>query len=41
LEQIAHRLKGKGLDIEVQSIRQLLVHHDLLKKTADFPLSGV
>jgi hypothetical protein len=41
LEQIAHRLKRKGLDIEVQAIRQLLVHHDLLKKTADFPPSSV
>jgi len=39
LEQIAHRLKPKGLDIDVQAIRRLLVHHDLLKKTVDFPSS--
>ena len=37
LDQIAHRLKPKGLDIEVQAIRQLLVHHDLLKKPRIFP----
>jgi len=41
LEQIAHRLKGKGLDIEVQAVRQLLVHHDLLKKPRISPPSGV
>lgn len=41
LEQIAHRLKPKGLDIDVEAIRQLLTHHDLLKKTADFPSSDV
>jgi len=37
LEQIAHRLKPKGFDIDVEAIRQLLMHHDLLKKTVDFP----
>ncbi len=41
LEQIAHRLKPKGIDIDVEAIRQLLAHHDLLKKTGDFPSSGV
>ncbi len=41
LEQIAHRLKPKGIDIDVEAIRQLLAHHDLLKKTVDFPSSGV
>jgi len=41
LEQIARRLKPKGLDIDVAAIRQLLVHHDLLKKTADFPSCDV
>ncbi len=41
LEQIAHRLKPKGLDIDVQAIRRLLMHHDLLKKTVDFPSSDV
>jgi hypothetical protein len=41
LEQIADRLKVKGLDIDVVAIRQLLVHHDLLKKTVDFPVSDV
>ncbi len=32
LEQIAHRLKPKGIDIDVEAIRQLLAHYDLLKK---------
>ncbi len=41
LEQVARRLKPKGLDIDVDAIRQLLVHHDLLKKTVDFPSSDV
>ena len=41
LEQIAHRLKPKGLDIDVEAIRQLLTHHDLLKKTVGFPSSDV
>jgi len=41
LEQIARRLKPKGLDIDVEAIRQLLAHHDLLKKTVDFPSSDV
>ncbi len=39
LEQMADRLEPKGLDIDVEVIRQLLVQHDLLKKTVDFPLS--
>ena len=39
LEQIADRLKVKGIDIDVVAIRQLLAHHDLLKKTVDFPAS--
>ena len=41
LEQIARRLKPKGLDLDVAAIRRLLVHHDLLKKTVDSPLSDV
>ena len=41
LEQIAGRLKLKGLDIDVEAIRQLLIYHDLLKKTVDFPSSEV
>ncbi len=41
LEQIARRLKPKGLDIDVEVIRQLLMHHDLLKKTVDFRSSEV
>jgi len=41
LEQVARRLKPKGLDIDVDAIRQLLEHHDLLKKTVDFPSSDV
>ena len=41
LEQIARRLKPKGLNIDVDAIRQLLVHHDLLKKTLDFLSSDV
>jgi hypothetical protein len=41
LEQIAGRLKPKGFEIEVAAIRQLLMHHDLLKKTVDFPSSDV
>ncbi len=41
LEQIAHRLKLKGLDIEVEAIRQLLIHHDFLKKTVDSLSSDV
>ncbi len=41
LEQIAHRLKPKGIDIDVETIQQLLAHHDVLKKTVDFPSSDV
>ena len=41
LEQVARRLKPKGIDIDVDAIRQLLVHHGLLKKTVDFPSSDV
>ena len=41
LEQVARRIKPKGIDIDVDAIRQLLVHHDLLKKTVDFPSSDV
>jgi hypothetical protein len=41
LEQVARRLKRQGVDIDVAAIRQLLLHHDLLKKTVDFPSSDV
>jgi len=41
LEQLARRLKPKGLELDVDAIRQLLMHHDLLKKTVDFPSSDV
>jgi hypothetical protein len=41
LERIVHRLKSKGLDIDVDAIRRLLVHHDPLKKTVAFPPSDV
>jgi len=41
LEQVAHRLKRQGVDMDVAAIRRLLAHHDLLKKTADFPSSDV
>ncbi len=41
LEQVARRLKPKGIDIDVNAIAQLLEHHDLLKKTVDFPSSDV
>ena len=41
LEQVARRLKPKGVDIDVDSIRLLLAHHGLLKKTMDFPPSDV
>ena len=41
LEQIAGRLKPKGFAIDVETIRQLLMHHDLVKKTVDFPSSEV
>jgi len=41
VEQIARRLKRQGIDMEVAAIRRLLAHHDLLKKTADFPSSDV
>jgi hypothetical protein len=40
LEGIAHRLKQKGLIVDVEAIRRLLGHHELLKKTADFPPSA-
>jgi len=40
LEGIAHRLKQKGLVVDVEAIRRLLGHHDLLKKTADLPSSA-
>ena len=39
LERIAYRLKQTGLVVDVDAIRRLLVHHDVLKKTVDFPLS--
>ena len=39
VEQIARRLKSKQLDIDVTTIRQLLKHHGLLKKTAAIPAS--
>jgi hypothetical protein len=39
LEQVARRLKPKGHHIDVDAIRQLLVHHGLEKKTVDFPSS--
>ena len=41
LEQVARRLKLKGLDIDEDTIRLLLAHHGLLKKTVDFPPSDV
>jgi hypothetical protein len=41
LEQIARRLRRKGLALDVAAIRRLLVHHDLLKKTVDLPSSDV
>lgn len=41
LEQVARRLRPKGLDMDVDTIRQLLAHHGLLKKTVDFPSSDV
>ncbi len=41
LEQVARRLKTKGLHIDVDDIQQLLVHHELEKKTVDFPSSDV
>ena len=41
LEQIARQLEPKGLDIDTAAIRRLLAHHDLLKKTVDFPSSDV
>lgn len=37
LEQVAQRLKPKGLPIDVNNIRQLLVHHGLEKKPWFFP----
>ena len=40
LERIAHRLKQKGLIVDVAAIRRLLLHHDVLKKTVDFPSSA-
>ena len=33
LEGIAYRLKQSGLVVDVETIRRLLVHHDVLKKT--------
>ena len=39
LEQIAYRLTQTGRAVDVEAIRQLLVHHDLLKKTVDFQSS--
>ena len=41
LEQVARRLRRQGLRIDVDAIRQLLVHHGLEKKTVDFPSSDV
>ncbi len=32
LEQIAHRLKQKGGNVDVSAIRRLLMHHDVLRK---------
>ena len=41
LEQVARRLRRKGLHIDVDAIGELLVHHGLEKKTVDFPSSDV
>ena len=41
LNRISLRLKQAGFQIEEESIRQLLEHYDLLKKTADTPVSTV
>ena len=41
LEQVARRLRRKGLRIDVDAIGQLLVHHGLEKKTVDFLSSDV
>ncbi len=41
LEQVARRLRRKGLRIDVDAIGQLLVHHGLEKKTVGFPSSDV
>jgi hypothetical protein len=41
LEQVARRLRPQGLELDVDTIRQLLAHHGLLKKTVDFPSSDV
>lgn len=41
LEQVTQRLRSKGLHIDVDAIRQLLVHHGLEKKTMDFLSSDV
>ncbi|MCP4932914.1 MAG: hypothetical protein GY927_01620 [bacterium] len=40
LERIASRLKRKGIDADVEAIRKLLAHHDLLKKNMVFPSSA-
>ena len=39
VDAMARRLQSQGLDIEVESIRRLLLHHELLKKTLDSPPS--
>ena len=41
LGDILRRLKPQGFSINVSIIRQLLVHHDLLKKKADLPAFNV
>jgi hypothetical protein len=41
IEEVARRLRRKGLRIDVDAIGQLLVHHGLEKKTVDFPSSDV
>ncbi len=40
LERIAYRLEQKGWVVEVETIRRLLVHHDVLKKTVGSPSSA-
>jgi hypothetical protein len=37
LEQVVRRLKPEGLHLDADDIRQLLSHHGIEKKTADFP----
>lgn len=39
IEQLTHRVRKRGVKVSIEKIRNLLVYHNLLKKTQDFQSS--